>query len=166
MVTACSSQSDNQTEKQSNQPSQSSAQRTSQLSDVFSRRILQITTVANARKEPCAWMAVTEAQRNRGLSLLEADEFGVDGAEELMVFSWDSSQSVGFWMKDTKFPISLAWVDDRGQVLSVIDMPVCAETCPSYPSPQPVRYAIEAPQGDLGKWGIQPGAKIALGTSC
>lgn len=170
IATSCSSSQDETKQSASQSASQSTTQSLSQnvlpLRDVFTRRTVEVTAPNATRKQPCAWLANTEVQRSRGLSLISADDINVDGADALMAFSWSTPQTVGFWMKDTRFPISLAWVGENGSVLSVIEMPVCTDTCPVSTSPAPVRLVLEAPKGGLEKWGIVPGANIALGTSC
>ena len=166
IATSCSSSQDESKQATTQSTTQSTSQSVLPLRDVFTRRTIEVTTPNATRKQPCAWLASTETQRSRGLSLISEADMNVDGADALMAFSWSTPETVGFWMKDTRFPISLAWVDENGRVLSVIEMPVCTDTCPVSTSPAPVRLVLEAPKGGLEKWGIVPGANIALGTSC
>lgn len=67
-----------------------------------------------------------------------------------MLFIFDDSLRGSFWMKNTLIPLSIAFIDDRWQILEIQDMAV--EPDPGNPvayySPQkPYRYALEVNQG-------------------
>ena len=49
-------------------------------------------------------------------------------------------------MKDTRIPLSIAFLDDSGQILSIHQM-AAMQTNERYRSLQPVRYALEVNQG-------------------
>jgi uncharacterized membrane protein (UPF0127 family) len=108
----------------------------------------------------CALLAATEAQQNRGLMNVR-DLKGYDG----MVFQFASDTTVGFYMKDTPMPLSIAWFDGRGQFVSSADMAPARET-PTYYAAAPYRYAFEVPQGKLGPAGIGAGSTLVLGGRC
>jgi uncharacterized protein len=61
----------------------------------------------------------------------------------LLVFSEDSKHCI--WMKDTYMPLSVAFADDKGVIVGIIDMkPLSLELkC----APVPVRYALEMNSG-------------------
>jgi hypothetical protein len=63
-------------------------------------------------------------------------------------------------MKDTRIPLSIAFLDESGRVLAIEDMAPLDETL--HPSPGPVRYAIEANQGWFERNGIRAGDKFEL----
>lgn len=108
----------------------------------------------------CALLAVTEAQQNRGLMNVR-DLKGYDG----MIFQFASDTTVGFYMKDTPMPLSIAWFDGRGQFVSSADMAPARET-PTYHAAAPYRYAFEVPQGRLDAAGIGTGSTLVLGGRC
>jgi uncharacterized membrane protein (UPF0127 family) len=63
-----------------------------------------------------------------------------------MLFIYPTIGQRTFWMKDTQIPLSIAFLDDSGQILSIQDM-TPMQTNERYHSPQPVRYALEVNQG-------------------
>ena len=56
-------------------------------------------------------------------------------------------------MKDTFIPLSIAYLDDSGQIFSIQDM-VPLQTDEQYPSSQPASYALEVNQGWFSRHGI------------
>lgn len=84
---------------------------------------------------------------------------GLRGVEELpreagMVFLYESDTRGGFTMRDTLIPLSIAFFDSDGTVLTVMDMEPCeAEPCPTYDPEVAYRGALEVNRGrfeDLG----------------
>ena len=111
----------------------------------------------------CLLAAVTPEQRARGLMEV-TDLQGYSG----MVFAYDDEVENGFFMRNTPTPLSIAWVDEDGDVVSIADMDPCEDRdgCPTYPSGGPYRYAIEVFQGDLPSLGITETATVRIGGSC
>lgn len=107
---------------------------------------------------------VAETAEQRAIGLMDApgpDLGGYDG----MVFTWDEPATGGFWMKDTEVPLSIAWIDGDGGIVSTADMDPCpagSSNCPSYPAAGPYRMALEAPQGQLDDLGVEQGARLQL----
>lgn len=89
---------------------------------------------------------------------------GYDG----MLFVFSSNVDYGFYMKDTPMPLSIAWFDAAGRLVSTADMEPCLTggTCPNYYAAGGYRYALEVPQGRLSALGITPGAVISVGGPC
>jgi uncharacterized protein len=77
-----------------------------------------------------------------------------------MLFVFPDGETVGFWMKDTPLPLSIAFIDAGGNILSVQDMQPFSTD--SHFSPAPYHYALEVPQGYFATYGIGPGATAAL----
>jgi len=74
----------------------------------------------------------------------------------LFVFPYVSEQS--FWMKNTYVPLSIAFIDEAGVIVSIADMKPL--TTDPHPSLKPAKYALEVNQGWFAKRGIKPGAKV------
>ena len=66
-----------------------------------------------------------------------------------------------FWMKNTHIPLSIAFLDDSGRIVSIQDM-TPMQTAERYHSPQPVRYALEVNQGWFDKRGIVVGDVVEM----
>jgi uncharacterized membrane protein (UPF0127 family) len=102
-----------------------------------------------------AELAATETERERGLMFRTALEDG-NG----MLFVFESDQRVSFWMKNTRLPLSVAYIAHDGTIKEIHDMePFSLESVPSSSS---VRYALEVPRGYFERIGIRPGYVIEL----
>lgn len=89
------------------------------------------------------------------------------GADEGMVFLWDDVAdgpvTSEFWMKDTLIPLSIAFYDDRGRIVSLLDMEPCrAEPCPIYSPGVVYRGALEVNRGAFARWGVRVGDSLRL----
>lgn len=113
----------------------------------------------------CVLVADTAAQRARGLMEV-TDLGGYDG----MLFRFETDSDGGFWMKDTLLPLSIAYLDADGAVVSTADMDPCppAEACPSYPADGRYRMALEVEQGGLDELGLTEdgGARLEVTGPC
>ncbi len=78
-----------------------------------------------------------------------------------MLFVYPTARPLSFWMKDTQIPLSIAFLDDTGRILSIQKM-VPMQVEERYRSPQPARYAIEVNQGWFTRHGIDVGAAVEL----
>ena len=70
-----------------------------------------------------------------------------------MLFVQETPEKMCFWMKDTPMALSIAFLDDHGEVLAVAEMAPMSRD--HHCSPVPVRHALEMPGG----WFLQHGAK-------
>lgn len=111
--------------------------------------------------ERCVLVADTVELRARGLMEV-TDLGGYDG----MLFSFADDTTGGFWMANTVLPLSIAFVDAAGQVVSAFDMEPCPDSvdCPSYEPEAAYRWAVEVPQGALAGFGLGPGAWLDVAT--
>ena len=64
-------------------------------------------------------------------------------------------------MKDTHIPLSIAFLDDSGLILSIHHM-APMQTDERYRSLQPVRYALEVNQGWFAEHGISVGDMLEM----
>jgi hypothetical protein len=102
-----------------------------------------------------AEVALTEIERNRGLMYRTTVRDG-----EGMLFVFDRDQQVSFWMKNTKLPLSLAYILSDGTIVQILDLvPFSEEPRPSVRS---IRYALEVPQAWFSRVGIQVGDKVQI----
>jgi len=78
-----------------------------------------------------------------------------------MVYLYPQDSTGGFWMKDTKVPLSIAFVATSGKVVSVSEMAPCrADPCQVYYPGAPYRYAVELPAGGFAAAGVGPGGMV------
>jgi uncharacterized membrane protein (UPF0127 family) len=85
---------------------------------------------------------------------------GLMGRERLgpdwgMLFVYDHEETLRFWMKNTKIPLSIAFLDDGLVVRDIQDMAPFDLT--PHVSQAPVRYALEMEQGWFARRNVVPG---------
>jgi uncharacterized membrane protein (UPF0127 family) len=76
-----------------------------------------------------------------------------------MLFVFDHPKSASFWMRNTKIPLSIAFIDSTGKILEIESMKPLDETVVPSASDQ-VAYALEVNQGWFSRHGVALGAKI------
>lgn len=79
-----------------------------------------------------------------------------------MVFAFTDEGHHPFWMKDTKIPLDIIWIDQGGQVVDIkAHAPPCLKNpCAVYSSSSPAMYVLEVNAGTAEKAGIKPGTPI------
>ncbi|SNS36411.1 hypothetical protein SAMN06265795_102386 [Noviherbaspirillum humi] len=100
-----------------------------------------------------AEVAARDAERQQGLMFREKM-----GANEGMVFLFEAPAGVCMWMKNTLIPLSVAFIDENGQIVNIEDMQ--PQTLDSHCARKPVRYALEMNQGWFKSKNIKPGMRI------
>ena len=75
-----------------------------------------------------------------------------------MLFLFDQSAGHCMWMKNTLIPLSVAFIDARGEIVNIADMQPLDET--THCAERPVPYALEMNLGWFKKRGIGPGTRI------
>lgn len=110
------------------------------------------------------WLALDDAQRQRGLMQVEADELAPvpnpddpDGPSLYrgMLFVFPDERPLGFWMANTIIPLDIAYMDALGQIVKIHTMaPMETRT---YPSIAPAQYALEVRAGLFAELGVHPG---------
>lgn len=95
----------------------------------------------------------------RQLGLMYRDELA-RGTGMLFIFPTAAPQS--FWMKNTKIPLDILFIDDTERIVRLH-----ARTTPfseaSLPSDAPVRFVLEVPGGFCAEHGIAEGDTVRLG---
>jgi uncharacterized membrane protein (UPF0127 family) len=98
---------------------------------------------------------VADSDEERALGLMNRESLDEDKG---MLFLYFEPNRGGFWMKDTLIPLSIAFFDEKGEILKIMDMEPCEnDPCPTYDPG--VRYwgALEVNQGAFEKWGVSEG---------
>jgi uncharacterized protein len=118
---------------------------------------LAFTTAGGSVRMPVE-IANTPAARRRGLM----DRTSLP-ADRGMVFLFDEPGDDGFWMKDTTIPLSIAFWDEHGRILAMLDMTPCEhDPCPVYSPGVTYVGAVEANRGYFEAHGITTGDGVAL----
>ena len=87
-------------------------------------------------------------------------------ADQGMAFVWPEPTGGTFWMKDTLIPLSIAFVDEDGIVIDVLDMQPCdTDPCPAYGVEEPYVLAVEANLGWFDDHGVGAGDRAELRAS-
>ena len=87
------------------------------------------------------------------------------GGHHGVLFLFARPVAVGFWMKDTPLPLTVAFFSADGVMQDpTIDMTPCGDSdnCPRYTARKPYLYALEVPQHQLRVLGLVPGSRITV----
>jgi uncharacterized membrane protein (UPF0127 family) len=96
-----------------------------------------------------------------------AQELGLGGRNALapdhgMLFVFPEDQRWGFWMKDTRIPLDMFWLDDSGRVIWM-EQGVATDTYPAVFYPLvPARYVLELPAGFAAAHAVATGTPLVL----
>jgi uncharacterized protein len=77
------------------------------------------------------------------------------GRNDGMLFVYAEKRRLSFWMKNTFIPLSIAFIDDDGRIVHIVDM--SPQTTTSHKCPEPVRYALEMNRGWFEERGVAVG---------
>jgi uncharacterized membrane protein (UPF0127 family) len=103
-------------------------------------------------------VADTPAERRRGL--MGVEHLPRNGG---MAFVFRRPVSSVFWMKDTLIPLSIAFVDEQGEIVTIRDMEPCrSDACPRYAAARPYVLAVEANRGWYQEHGVRVGDRAEL----
>ncbi|MCH8478058.1 MAG: DUF192 domain-containing protein [Wenzhouxiangella sp.] len=105
-------------------------------------------------------IADTDETRTRGLMF--RDELA-NNRGMLFIFSRDEPRS--FWMRNTRIPLDIIYIDSDWRVVSIVHnaRPCRTRQCPSYPSTGPARYVLEVTAGHAQRLGLAPGDEVTVG---
>jgi hypothetical protein len=135
------------------------------------KKILAILAVASgsALGQPQPQLPIV--QLNAGMNLIHAEVAadyttrgqGLMYRESLapnagMVFIFDEPAIQCMWMKNTLIPLSVAFMDANGVILTIADMK--PQTEESHCAAKPALLALEMTRGWFAQHGIKPGTKL------
>ncbi len=100
-------------------------------------------------------VAATSNERYMGLSYrcTLADDAG-------MLFVYKEEQPLTFTMRNTRIPLSLAYLSSEFEIIEIIPMNVGPDQ--RFASSKPARYALEVNQGWFQKNGVEVGDRLVL----
>ena len=97
--------------------------------------------------------AVKDEERAQGLMFRKKME-----QNEGMIFRFNRTDQVCMWMKNTLLPLSVAFIDENGNIINIEDMR--PETLDAHCAKKPARYALEMNQGWFKSKNIKPGSAV------
>ena len=119
------------------------------VSAVCSQGLIKIPIYIKGR-EIQVMVAKKEEERTQGL--MGRTSLGRD---EGMLFIFDDEGYHGFWMKNTLLPLSIAFIDKKGEIVWITDMEPL--TLSTHNPPKPILYALEMNKGWFATNGIKVG---------
>lgn len=114
---------------------------------------LPTTTLTINEHKIVAEVATTQDQRSLGLM----NRFSMQ-TDHGMLFVFERSEPLAFWMKNTFIPLSIAFIAPDGRIVNIEDMK--PQTEDSHWSKGPALYALEMKKGWFQERGIGPGAVV------
>jgi uncharacterized membrane protein (UPF0127 family) len=77
-----------------------------------------------------------------------------------MLFIFEKPDTASFWMRNTKIPLSIAYIDSAGNILEIKSLRPLDET-PVASTSSEVAFALEVNEGWFMRNGVSMGAKIS-----
>lgn len=110
-------------------------------------------TLRAGRHQISVQLAVTPVQRQIGLMHRTDMPYN-----EGMLFIFEEAGVQCFWMRNTKLPLTAAFVADDGTIVNMADMQPMSDE--QHCSIAPVRYVLEMNQGWFKSRGVRAGSKL------
>ena len=101
-----------------------------------------------------AEIAAQPATRTAGLMFRQ--QLAQDGG---MLFLFPDNTPRAFWMKNTFIPLGIAFLDEKGDILNILEMP--PQTEKNFFSQGPAKFALEVNSGWFEKRGIKAGDVVS-----
>lgn len=79
-----------------------------------------------------------------------------------MLFFFPADGEYSFWMKNTRIPLDIIWIDSDQRVVHVkFEVPPCrVDDCPSYSPGVAARYVLEVAGGEAREHGLKAGDQL------
>jgi uncharacterized membrane protein (UPF0127 family) len=98
---------------------------------------------------------VAADQANRMQGLMQRRSMA---PQQGMLFVFTENNTHCMWMRNTLLPLSVAFLDEQGQILNIEDMEPQTEN--NHCAARPARFALEMNKGWFAQKGIKPGTKL------
>jgi uncharacterized protein len=102
-------------------------------------------------------LEIADREETRGYGLMRRDLMPSDHG---MIFVFKQEAPLGFYMKNTRIPLDIIYVDAGGRVVSVKQMKPYDPS--NVPSDGPAQYAIELNKGAAEAAGVKAGMTLKL----
>lgn len=114
------------------------------------------TTIMTIGSKPFT-LEIAATHQTREIGLMYRDSMPADHG---MIFVFDRERVLPFWMKHTRLPLDIIYVDKGGKVVSIHQMKPFDLTGTT--SRGPAQYAIELNQGSAAAAGVKDGDQLHL----
>jgi uncharacterized membrane protein (UPF0127 family) len=98
---------------------------------------------------------IADQPATRAAGLMFRKQLAKDGG---MLFVFPDNAPRAFWMKNTYIPLGIAFLDEKGVILNILEMP--PQTEKNFYSKGPAKFALEVNTGWFEKKGIRAGDKV------
>lgn len=113
--------------------------------------------VSSVRVTSCSGPTLTFSEQTFAVQLADTPDLrarGLSGVPRLasstgMLFVFDESAPREFWMKEMRFPLDVVWMNEEWRVVGITRNATPDSFPARFPSPGPIRYALEVPAGTL-----------------
>lgn len=106
-----------------------------------------------------AHVEIASTREERAKGLMYREELGKDNG---MLFIFPQEQYLSFWMKNTKIPLSIAFINFNGIITQIKSM--SPNSLKTHRSNEKVKYALEMKEGWFMKNRIKTGSKVSFST--
>ncbi|HUG56204.1 MAG TPA: DUF192 domain-containing protein [Candidatus Limnocylindrales bacterium] len=122
---------------------------------------LAVAVIETSAGEIRVRVEIAETPEERGRGLMSRDALDEDAG---MVFLFEEPSTAAFHMLNTRIPLSIAFFDEDGTILRILDMVPCPgpAPCPTYDPGITYRAALEVNRGAFERWGVRVGDRIRL----
>jgi uncharacterized membrane protein (UPF0127 family) len=104
---------------------------------------------------------IANTARKRAEGLMYREHLDKDRG---MLFTFDQAQPWTFWMKNTKIPLDIIWMNEKKQIVHIeSNVPICTRTddgCRQYQPNEPALYVLELGGGMAEHFKLQKGATL------
>jgi uncharacterized membrane protein (UPF0127 family) len=116
-------------------------------------QVVRTTKIRIGSVEVTAEIADNDELRGRGL--MNRDSLAENHG---MLFVYGTAQVRSFWMRNTRIPLDIAFIDANGVIINIEQMEPQSDH--NYYSQGPMMYALEMDQGWFEANGVGPGARL------
>jgi len=113
--------------------------------------------IVTAEGERSFTIEIADDERERSAGLMFRESMDDDHG---MLFVFQQTRPVAFWMRNTPMPLDLVFVGEDGKVVDVLPGQPFSEAMISPGAQAPVRYVLELKRGMAGKAGIAAGSAL------
>lgn len=104
---------------------------------------------------------IADTPKKRAEGLMYREHLAKDRG---MLFTFDQAQPWTFWMKNTRIPLDIIWMNEKKQIIHIArNVPICTRTddsCPQYQPNDPALYVLELGGGEAARFKLEKGAKL------